>query len=285
MILEGLHEREIFSENYPFRLAVNTEEDFHYPLHWHNAVELAYTLEGGCRVNSNGVSYLLDEKEVLIIPSGEIHDIHSSDRNGKRVFIQFNISMLDGFGGFGGIKPFLSQALKISRHEDKAFHSAIQKCVLDIIEEYENKKFAYELSLNARIFDIIVLLSRNAANHSAVKNTGSTPEKVSGLEKINLAFKYIEENYRNEITLKDASKAAGFSEYHFSRIFKKTTEKNFHSYLNEYRIKKAEKLLMDGGIPVSRVAQEVGFNSFATFNRIFKSVKGCTPTFFMKAGI
>jgi AraC-like DNA-binding protein len=49
---------------------------------------------------------------------------------------------------------------------------------------------------------------------------------------------FIEQNYQNEITLKQLADAAGFSEYHFSRVFKEITEKNIHQYLSEFRIKK-----------------------------------------------
>ena len=285
MILEGLHEKEIFSENYSFRLVVNTSLDFHYPLHWHNAVELVYNLESCCKVNVGGIEYLLDGRDVLVIPSGEIHDIHTLSSSGKRFFIQFDVSMLDGFGGISNVRPFLSRTEKISCHSDGCLHSALEKCIMMIIEEYEKKEFAYTLSLNARVYDIIVLLSRNMISKTGMESFTGSSKKVSGLEKINNAYKYIEENYQHDMTLKDVSKAVGFSEYHFSRIFKEITGKNFHSYLNEFRIKKAERLLMNSSLPVSLVALEVGFNSFATFNRIFKNIKGCAPTFFKKAGV
>ena len=44
MILEGLHEKEIFTEDFPFRIALNTEINYHYPSHWHKAVELIYSV-------------------------------------------------------------------------------------------------------------------------------------------------------------------------------------------------------------------------------------------------
>ncbi|MCX7711771.1 MAG: AraC family transcriptional regulator [Clostridia bacterium] len=282
MILVGLHEKEIFSENYPFRLEANTSGDFRYPLHWHNAVELIYVSEGCSRITVNGVEYLLENTEILVIPSGEIHDIHSI---GKQFFIQFDISMLDGFGGIHNIKPFLTQAKKISTKDDKYLHKAIENKIFEMVHEYEKKEFAYALSLNARVYDILVLLSRSLVEKISFESLNNSSKRVFGLEKINSAFKYIEEHYQDEITLKDISSAVGFSEYHFSRLFKEITEKNFHHYLNEFRIKKAEKLLMNSSLTIAQIAHEVGFNSFVTFNRMFKKVKGCSPTFYKKAGV
>lgn len=68
----------------------------------------------------------------------------------------------------------------------------------------------------------------------------------------------------------------------FSRIFKEATEKKFHDYLNEFRVRKAEKLLVKEDSTVVQAACAAGFNSMATFNRIFKKVKGCTPTSYRK---
>jgi AraC-like DNA-binding protein len=89
----------------------------------------------------------------------------------------------------------------------------------------------------------------------------------------------------NDISLSDIAKAVGFSEYYFSRLFKDVTEKNFSHYLNEYRIKQAEYYLTRSGMSVAEIAYTVGFNSIVTFNRSFKSVKGCSPSTYKKIGI
>ncbi len=112
MILEGLHEKEIFTEQYPFRLVVNAEEDFQYPLHWHNAVELAYIVKGVCLLSTAGVEYSLGEGDFLLVPSGEVHEFLSCSTGGKRFFIQFNITTLDVFGGINGVRPFMEKVVK-----------------------------------------------------------------------------------------------------------------------------------------------------------------------------
>jgi len=283
MILEGFHEKDIFKETYPFRLEVNELADFQYPLHWHNAVELVYIVEGSLIVTVNGFEFMLYNSEILLIPSGEIHDIHSSG-TGKRFFIQFDLSLLDGFGDINNLKPYLTKVVKISAHQYSTQHKALERLILEIIKEYETKETGYALALNARIFDILVLLSRSVIIGNSNENSNNA-KKVFGLEKINSSFIYIENNYKNDITLKDISTAVGFSEYHFSRLFKEITEKNFHNYLNEFRIKRAEKLLCGSNMTVAQIAYEVGFNSFATFNRLFKKIKGCPPTLYRKAGV
>ena len=102
------------------------------------------------------------------------------------------------------------------------------------------------------------------------------------MERLNYALQYVEENYQNNATLKDASKAAGFSEYHFSRVFKEITGQNFNNYVTSRRIKRAEKLLTSHDLSIIEIAHSAGFHSITTFNRIFKKTKGCTPMEYKK---
>lgn len=283
MKLEGLHEKDIFTERYPFRLVENTNE-LQYPMHWHNAVELVYNAAGTCRISVSGSEYPLTDGDLLLIPTGEIHEITASSKNGKQYFIQFNISTLDGFGGINDIRPFMERTTRIGRSEEPALQSSIEMCILQLIRENENKDYAYALSINARIFDIIVLISRDHLRSFWGVNNSSN-KKITGLQQINKAFEYIEKSFPQQITLKDASSAAGFSEYYFSRLFKEYTGQSFLGYLNTYRVKHAEKLLKSTEMPVLDIAMESGFNSLTTFNRIFKRVKGCSPTFYRRAGV
>ncbi|VBB09072.1 Hypothetical protein LUCI_4358 [Lucifera butyrica] len=277
MIIDGLHEKDIFTESYPFRLELNTFENFVWPLHWHHAVELVYPVENSYTVTVNGQEYTLAEKEILFIASGDIHSFNTINNKGNRYFIQFDLNTLDVFGKINTVAPFLSLTRLISPQNDGLLHRELERQIIELISEYDTKALAYELSLNARIFDILVLLSRHLLHKADIHLDSNSRKKIHGQEKLNRAFQYIEEQYQNDISLKDVSLAAGFSEYHFSRIFKEVTGDNFHHYLNERRIKTAEKLLTTHDISIIDAAHTAGFNSIATFNRTFKKIKGCTP--------
>jgi AraC-like DNA-binding protein/mannose-6-phosphate isomerase-like protein (cupin superfamily) len=284
MKLEGLHEKGLFTDRYPFRLVENTADEFRYPMHWHNAAELVYNAAGTCCISVAGSDHTLRDGELLLIPAGEIHEIISCSKNGKRYFIQFNISSLDGFGGINDVKPYMEKTTKIGAETCPQLRASVEKCVTELIHEHEKKDYAYALCLNARIFDIIVLISRHLAGSSP--DTGDTRSRtVAGLKQINKAFEYIERNYPLQISLKDISQAVGFSEYYFSRLFKEYTGQSFLGYLNTYRVKQAAKLLKSTERTILEISLDSGFNSLTTFNRIFKKIKGCSPSYYRRAGM
>ncbi|MCC8137722.1 MAG: AraC family transcriptional regulator [Clostridiales bacterium] len=80
------------------------------------------------------------------------------------------------------------------------------------------------------------------------------------------------------LSLETVADVAGFSKYHFSRIFKECSGYNFYDYLCLLRIKAAENLLMSKEHSITEVALLSGFSSLSTFNRMFKKKKGCTPS-------
>ena len=67
------------------------------------------------------------------------------------------------------------------------------------------------------------------------------------------------------------------SESYLSTLFKEQSGGNFGDFLETLRIEKACELLQDKTIIVTKVAEEVGYNSVQSFRRAFKRVKGVSP--------
>ena len=70
----------------------------------------------------------------------------------------------------------------------------------------------------------------------------------------------------------------GFTKCYFSRVFKRQIGMGFSDYLRQKRVNMASELLIHSSQSISKIAANVGFGSVATFNRVFREVKNCTPT-------
>ncbi|PYG84835.1 AraC-like DNA-binding protein [Ruminiclostridium sufflavum DSM 19573] len=284
MYVDGLHEKGIFKDGFPFRLEVNALDNFDYPVHWHAVIEILYLEKNSLNINVNNKESKLDEGDILFIAGGDTHGFSNRNNSGKRIFIQFDSSSLSTFGNNSIIKSLISGSFKISL-KDTPFHGSIKEHILSIVESYSKRDFGFEFFISARIHDIFAIISKFLADKVNFQNTPDTARKIQGMDKLSEAFKYIEANYMNDISLSDVAKAVGFSESYFSRMFKDITEKNFILYLNEYRIKQAEHFLIDSSMSIADIAYTVGFNSIVTFNRAFKSIKGCSPSGYKKIGL
>lgn len=91
------------------------------------------------------------------------------------------------------------------------------------------------------------------------------------------AVDYIEQNYRNEITVEDLCDHLQISKPHFHRLFAEYTNQSPYQYILDFRIQKAKELLCDPLLQVKYVSREVGFNNVNHFIKHFKKSTGVTP--------
>lgn len=69
------------------------------------------------------------------------------------------------------------------------------------------------------------------------------------------------------------------SEHQLSRIINSYFKKNFNELINQYRVNEAkERLLTEPEVQITTIAYEVGFNSIASFNRVFKELTESSPS-------
>lgn len=97
------------------------------------------------------------------------------------------------------------------------------------------------------------------------------------------AIGYIEENLQNEISLSAVAAAAGYSVYHFARVFRRATGMTPASYIRRRRISEICRAMESGDRPISEIAFAWGFNSKENFIRAFKTEHHILPTEFKSA--
>ena len=93
-----------------------------------------------------------------------------------------------------------------------------------------------------------------------------------------MIFRYIQENYRYDISMQDLARSMNYSEAYFCKLFKQCFSKNFTSYLTEYRVKEAMRMLEQPTVNVKDVGKAVGYMDSNYFARVFKRITGKTPT-------
>jgi AraC-like DNA-binding protein len=93
---------------------------------------------------------------------------------------------------------------------------------------------------------------------------------------IQWAVDYLRDHLAENVTLDDLARRAGFSPYHFLRLFKQRTGLPPHAYQNHLRIQQAKTLLRQA-VPAAQVATMLGFTDQSHFNRRFKQVVVVPP--------
>ncbi len=277
-ILDGVFEKVDYKDNSPILLHINNSSVSYSP-HWHTAVEIIMPINNAYNVVIGKTTYNIQEKDILIIPPGELHELVAPN-DGSRLILLFDYSLISSLKSITNVYTVLNQPRFITIHNAPDTYSELTKIFNEISYEYNSDNTLREAALYSLIIKMFVVMGRKYMNTENIFPDVKISKQKEYIEKFNLIFDYINENFMEEISLDTIADVVGFSKFHFSRLFKQFTDMSFYDYLNQRRVKEAEKLLLNPSLSITEVAMRSGFSSISTFNRVFKIFKECTPSEF-----
>lgn len=255
----------------------NNKEQIGFPLHWHDATEIIIVLEDTYTVRLRNTEYVCKPGDVMIIPAGELHEL-LAPQSGNRLICLFDTQTLYQLNGFPTLQPFISLPEYIQRNENSYAYNRCINLLRQIVREYADKNPFYEMVIYARLLSLYVTIGRQKIGGSGQDNGYIDPKQNELNQKLSIAFEYIDSNYMENVTLEKVADIAGFSKFHFSRLFKQCSGQNFHEYLCFKRVQASEALLLVPDSSITEIAFKSGFASLSSFNRAFRAVNHCSPT-------
>lgn len=163
----------------------------------------------------------------------------------------------------------------------------------DRLREMELKCKALEtnVSLENTAEDISVADQCNTENESTgsriySSNKLSDELKNNILQRIVHIMEDTEEFCDYDFSLERLAGLVGSNSRYVSQIINETYNKNFRTFINEYRVKEARKRLMDtasyGNLTIKAIGESVGYKSQASFIDSFRKITGITPSIYQK---
>ena len=271
-----------FQDNGHVKVFINTIPD-NFEAHWHIPLEVMMPLENGYTVECGGLRREIAEREVALIAPGAVHALEAP-AEGRRVFLQADISCFTQIRELDILFSVLPPLTVIGKEAPHPVWREAAETFDRIQKDYFGEYAFSGMAVYAGLFRLLSLAGEMFASPQGEKTGEDRNSRHKYKERFTAVCEYIREHCTEQITLEQTAKVAGFSKYHFARLFKTMTGTTCHNFLLERRILYAKNLLVDFTMPITEVAMRSGFNSLATFNRIFKSQIGCTPSEFRKLG-
>jgi AraC-like DNA-binding protein len=90
------------------------------------------------------------------------------------------------------------------------------------------------------------------------------------------------ENHARRITLKEVAAQAGFSPFHFQRLFVRAFGETPLEFLTRIRLERAKKILRTGIDPITEICFDLGYESMGSFSTMFRRQVGLAPSQFRR---
>ena len=278
-----LHEITPLSENDFMYVADRHKKEFTYPIHNHEIFELNFVENGaGCQRIIGDSTEVISNLDLVLITSPDLehaweqHECHSEDIH--EVTIQFRLDFESLVTPFQ-TNPFKSVFIMLTRA--KRGLAFPQEAILTVYHRIIRLSKIEEGFLAVQeLFTILYDLSKFDNAKELASSAFAKVEMDSDTKRVLKVKNYIDEHYREEISLEQLSNIAGMSPAAFSRYFKLRTGKNISEFIVDIRLGHASRRLIDTTDAVSEICWTTGFNTLSNFNRLFRKRKGCSPTEF-----
>ena len=168
----------------------------------------------------------------------------------------------------------------------RAYQDLLRKNIENIRIEKQNEKLGFTRPAEN--------LFENIGAQTAEIETNQEKYKTSALEQfqkdiIRDRIKFVMDQRKlflqPDLTIEKLAIEIKTNKSYISQVINETENQNFSSFLNDYRIREARRLLIDPehrNLTIETIARIVGFNSKSAFNNAFKKFTGLTPSFFIK---
>lgn len=165
--------------------------------------------------------------------------------------------------------------------EDFTVRSALRLCNLifshSLFRDEDNDYYIYSIEQLVNTYgdfpEMLRQLQRFLVENAAAAESEQNFTNVTFMK----LMKYVNENYRNEISLTGAAQVLNMNSNYISQLFKKETGITFVHYITQKRLDDAKELLTTTKKPLTDIALEVGFNDTFHFIKTFKKFIGMTP--------
>ena len=232
-------------------------------IHFHENVEVYYLQDGIACLHANGRTYRLNAGDLIIIPPYVYHKMWYESEVHSRVLINCTATFVPKsvYAKLNNIL-YIGKNIELSRYLDRLF-SRIKQAV-DSPDEFQ------EDTLHCLTMDLFL---------SAIKSNDNFLTPYVSNEYVSQAISYIQNNFRNKITLAETAAYCTVSPEYLSRIFRKETGMTFKEYLKFCRLKTAHSILSRGTtMSVAEVAFSCGFNDSNYFSALYKQTYRISPS-------
>ncbi|MBP1990633.1 AraC family transcriptional regulator [Paenibacillus eucommiae] len=249
--------------------------------HAHETYEIYYMRAGERFYFIKDRSYHVVQGDLVLIPPLVLHKTtEASSPNHERVLINFQAGFVAPMQAQIGVDLFAAfEGFPVIRPHIKG-NPALEAIFEKLLTEQHRKEPGADGYLKLLLAELLLWMHREVQKTSERDPGREHPTELH--RNVSDIVKHINEHHREKLRLPSIAEHFHISPYYLCHIFKKVTGFTLVEYVQQIRIREAQKLLKNTRLSVSTIAEESGFDSSTHFGRVFKSLCGRSPLQYRK---
>ena len=255
----------------------------HFPFNWHYHPEIELTLI----VKGRGLRFVADsiqdyrEGDLCLLGSNTPHTWQSQPAPGRSVHSVVMLFLKDFMGAEFFKRPEMRAIDALLTRSRKGL--VITGKTRTAVAAQMMKMRSVPLGSFQHVHGLLGMLATIADNPRDCTELGACEidpvENKAAHQRLRSVLRFINTHSdADEIpSQSDVARQVRLSPAAFSRFFKRSVGKTYVSYLNELRIGRACRELIETDMNVTEIAFRAGFNNLSNFNRRFRRMKALTP--------
>lgn len=255
----------------------------------HDYSELLYLLSGELAWQIQERQIVQKEGDLIVIGSALYHRPWASQERYVKAVVLYFLPELIEHGDASGeaaeyLMPFRIQDAGFPHVVPARTGLPVQALELMKLIHAELPAIANRSRLSVKTYLKMILVS--LMNHySDYQRTHEVFERrQASIRRLQPIFDLLETRFHETMTIENAAEVVGMSQSHFRRFFKQVTGQSFVTYVNHFRIAKAQHLLATTEKSVLEISQDVGFCDQSYFGLVFRRLVHIAPLQYRKAG-
>jgi len=244
-------------------------------MHTHGFIELLYLYEGRCHLKTSSQTRILEEGDFCVISPETFHSHDLEDDKSILLFAMFRRDAFDTvfhslLSDSTAVSDFLVETVYGAEADQNIlFHTGrndgVRNTILRLYYECEQAMPLRDAMMQNLLSTLILLLVRDHRGQAEVIHTGHSREANPMAPVISYAYAH----YRT-VTLKELAARFGHSPSRLSELFKRHAGKTFNTFIREFRIHKAARLIKDTSIKIADIAAHLGYADTSHLNKEFR---------------
>lgn len=236
-------------------------------LNIHKNLEFMIVMNGTCKINVMGKSYMVNKGQAVFIMPYRVHNFEITG-DGQILDVTFSEELVNTLAK---VISTYSPTTPVFTPQKETFDYFCSQMLALFGNNSGLCRYISPPAKRIKVKGLLYSLESEFLEQVPLEENEDYSDTVTNL------LEYISENFRQDILLSDIAASTGYNYHYLSRALNHSVGIGFKQLLNMHRMLYAFRALRDTDLSITEISFESGFQSIRSFNHTCIKMYGCTP--------